>query len=137
MKNINKILVCLMAILLITGCGSKSKKTKKDPNLEDLKVDVNFNVTDDKEIEGLYISNVSFIIENGVSTYTAKVKNNTGDIYKLEQINLIYKDKKGKEIGKMSSYIGDSIPVDGTRYIEVSSEKNLKEAASIEYEIEK
>lgn len=128
-----KIIIGLILLFLTVGCGCNNKKetTKKD----DLGFDANFNITDNVNIDGLLITDVQLIIKNETSNYSAVVTNKTDDLYKLETISIILKDKNGNIIEELSGYIGSDIAVDSSRDLFISTDKNLKNAYSIEYKI--
>ncbi|MBP3460896.1 MAG: hypothetical protein J6K21_00600 [Bacilli bacterium] len=134
MKKIIFISISILLIIgLATGCGcnKKEKVSKDNPNY-----DANFNVAKDQEVDGLKISGVSLIInKNGVSSFSATVTNTTSEIYKLNTIKLIFKDKNKNNIEEFIGFIGSDITPDESRSLTFSTDKDLTKAYEIEYQI--
>lgn len=131
-----RILILSLCFLTLVGCGCKNKN--KESKKQELDFKVNFDISKEKEINGLKISNIQLVIENtGVSKYSAIVTNTTDKVYKLKQINIKLLDKKGKELTTLLSYIGPSLSAGESRNINLNIEKDLTKAYDIEYEIKK
>ena len=131
-----RILILSLCFLTLVGCGCKNKN--KENKKQELDFKVNFNVSKEKEINGLKISDIQLVIENaGLSKYSAIVTNTTDKVYNLKQINIKIVDKKGKEITTLLGYIGSNLSPGESRTINTSIEKDLTKAYDIEYEIKK
>ena len=136
MKNsIKIILMSLLALGLVTGCGKE--KTKEENNKQDTVVNTNEGVIKDQEIDGLKMTNTSLIYENGISTLITEVSNNTGVDYNLNEFNIIVKDANGNVITTLKGYVGGTIPNGEARTINTSSDLDLSKATSIEYSVSK
>ena len=136
MKNsIKIILISLLALGLVTGCG----KTKEENKKEEQKPIVNTNkdVIKDQEVDGLKMTNTSLIYENGISTLITEVSNNTGTDYHSNDFNITVKDKDGNVMSNLKGYVGGTIPNRETRTINTSSDLDLSKAYSIEYSVSK
>lgn len=128
-----KILVIVICIFMVTGCGCNRKEEKKE---SDLPFEANFNIETEVTKDGLKISDISLIKnEDGVSIYTATVINETDSIYKLNQLNIKIKNKKEKELTTLIAYIGTNLSPGESRNINISTETDLMNATKIEYEI--
>lgn len=129
-----KILIVSLCFLLVVGCGCNKKEEVK----EEAPFEVNFELAKEKEIDGLKISNIQVIKdEKGMSNYTATVTNTTDNIYKLNQINMIIKDKKGNKITTLVGYIGSNISSNESRTLTINTDINIMNGYEIEYEIKK
>lgn len=125
-----------LTLIIVTGC-SCSKKEKKSNIKEDIKVNTNEKVIEDKKVDGIDIKNTSLVVEKGISTLTADVINNTDNDYKLDEYVIVIKDSKEKIIIQIPGYIGEIIKSGETRKIKTSITTDLSDAYSIEYEIKK
>lgn len=132
-----KLVICLCLVAFLTigcGCNNKTSKEKKD----DIGFSANFNISNDQEVDGLKITNVSMIIDkNGKSSYSAIVKNNTDEAYSLTNIKATFKNKDGNTIETLVGYIGPSLNPDESQSLTLNTDKDLTNAYTVEYEIKK
>ena len=90
----------------------------------------------DQEVDSLSFTEADLKVNEGVSTYTVNVTNNNKEIYSLNYIEIkmvLEDDKEYTLIG----YIGNSIDVGETKAITASIDKDLTNAKSLEYSINK
>ena len=111
----------LLALCLITGCGSK----KENNNIQEE------TITENKINEGLEIVNT------GISNQTIKtiIINNTGATYESLKIKMIVRDSKENIILEKEIEIKEKIKTGTTKTIETKVKESLNDAASIEYNI--
>ena len=128
-KTLKIILISLMGLSLLTGCG---KKEEQEPPI---KVNTNENVIKDQEVEGLTMTNTSLVYENGTTTLVTEVINNTKEDYTLKRIKIIVKDKEGNIITTLIGTIADTIKPGESRIIDTDTPIDLSEAESIEYSV--
>ena len=128
-KTLKIILISLMGLSLLTGCG---KKEEQEPPI---KVNTNENVIKDQEVEGLTMTNTSLVYENGTTTLVTEVINNTKEDYTLKRIKIIVKDKEGNIITTLIGTIADTIKPGESRIIDSDTPIDLSEAESIEYSV--
>ena len=128
-KTLKIILISLMGLSLLTGCG---KKEEIEPPI---KVNTNENVIKDQEVEGLTMTNTSLVYENGTTTLVTEVINNTKEDYTLKRIKIIVKDKEGNIITTLIGTIADTIKPGESRIIDSDTPIDLSEAESIEYSV--
>lgn len=128
-------LSALLVLGLVTGCGCKKQKTKK----EELKVEVNTekDVIKDQKVDGIDMTNTSLVTTNGSSKLLTKVTNNTDSDYILNEYTIIIKNKEGKVLTKVPGYLGDKIKKGETRIINATTDVDITGATSIEYEVKK
>lgn len=142
-KNLILVLVMLLSIGLITGCGCKKKNnqvSKKDndkKSKQTTKTVTEKEVIKDREVDGIKITDTSLTVTDGVSYLKASVTNNTGSDYKLEEYKIIVKDEKGDVIITLPGYVGEVIKAGATKTIRSSVSMDLSKAKSIEYEVVK
>ena len=128
-KTLKIILISLMGLSLLTGCG---KKEEIEPPI---KVNTNENVIKDQEVEGLTMTNTSLVYENGTTTLVTEVINNTKEDYTLKRIKIIVKDKEGNIITTLIGTIADTLKPGESRIIDSDTPIDLSEAESIEYSV--
>ena len=128
-KTLKIILISLMGLSLLTGCG---KKEEIEPPI---KVNTNENVIKDQEVEGLRMTNTSLVYENGTTTLVTEVINNTKEDYPVKRIKIIVKDKEGNIITTLIGTIADTIKPGESRIIDTDTPIDLSEAESIEYSV--
>ena len=128
-KTLKIILISLMGLSLLTGCG---KKEEQEPPI---KVNTNENVIKDQEVEGLTMTNTSLVYENGTTTLVTEVINNTKEDYPVKRIKIIVKDKEGNIITTLIGTIADTIKPGESRIIDSDTPIDLSEAESIEYSV--
>ena len=136
-NNIQKALLAIFALALVTGCGCAKKDNKKDNTKDDVKVNTEENVIKDLTFEGLTFTNTSLTTTNGVSTLITEVSNSTGSDYTLEEFTITLKIKDGEVITTIPGYVGDVIKNGETRTINSSIDIDLSSASSIEYSVKK
>ena len=129
-----KIIVILISLTLITGCGCSKKENKKNEEQLDVK-DTNEEITKDREVDGLKLTNTSLTCIEKHWTLVTKVTNNTGSDYELNEFKIIIKDKDGNIITTLSGYVGGVIPNGSTREINSGTYVDLTNAKKIEYEV--
>lgn len=128
-KTLKIILISLMGLSLLTGCG---KKEEQEPPI---KVNTNENVIKDQEVEGLRMTNTSLVYENGTTTLVTEVTNNTKEDYPVKRIKITVKDKEGNIITTLIGTIADTIKPGESRIIDSDTPIDLSEAESIEYSV--
>ena len=128
-KTLKIILISLMGLSLLTGCG---KKEEIEPPI---KVNTNENVIKDQEVEGLRMTNTSLVYENGTTTLVTEVTNNTKEDYPVKRIKITVKDKEGNIITTLIGTIADTIKPGESRIIDSDTPIDLSEAESIEYSV--
>lgn len=128
-KIIKIILIGIIGLNLLTGCG---KKEEIEPPI---KVNTNENVIKDQEVEGLTMTNTSLVYENGTTTLVTEVTNNTKEDYPVKRIKITVKDKEGNIITTLIGTIADTIKPGESRIIDSDTPIDLSEAESIEYSV--
>lgn len=131
-----KILILSLCFITLVGCGCKNKKNETKEEQVDFKV--NFNISKEKEVDGLKFSNVQLFVDNsGLSTYKAVVTNTTDRTYELNQISIRIVNKEEQEIATLMAYVGSSIAPGESRNIDTSIEQDLMSGYEVYYDIKK
>lgn len=92
---------------------------------------------DDQTVSGLEFKNAELEYEDGLSRYTVDVTNTLKEKYNLNSINIIFKDKDGKEIVTLLGYIGEEIDVSETKLLDTSIDIEISNIDSIKYVVNK
>ena len=134
-----KIIITSLSLLLIlgisTGCGCKKKeKTKKEDKQEET-YNTNEGVIEDKEVEGLKLTNTSLVSTENSATLVTSVSNPTNEDKEVRIFYIHVKDKNGDEIVTLQGYVGGVVPAGQTREITSNVDRNLDNAYKVEYEL--
>ena len=128
-------LVLLLVVGVATGCGCKKKeKTKKEDKQEET-YNTNEGVIEDKEVEGLKLTNTSLVSTENGATLVTSVSNPTDTDKEVRIFYIHVKDKNGDEIVKLEGYVGGVVPAGQTREITSNVDRNLDNAYTVEYEL--
>ncbi|HHW68868.1 MAG TPA: hypothetical protein GX747_00820 [Tenericutes bacterium] len=144
MKNMKKLLglFLVVTVMLTAACGKKpadeGKNNKKDNDKQPI-VNTEEGVVGTKEKEGLKFENTSVVVNSSgtETTYITQVTNTTNDTIYLQTVNIHVKDGDGNLIVTLSGYLGENIAAGEVRTITSSTDSNLKDAKTVEYEIVK
>ncbi len=122
----------LMSITLVTGCSCSKKK--KTPSVQ---VNTEKDVVKDQEVDGIKMTNTSFVTVDGVTTIVTSVTNDSKEDYLLKEYVIIVKGENGEELARIPGYVGSIIKAGETRTIDSSTNYDIANAKSIEYEVKK
>ena len=125
-----KIAIIIISILLVTGCSILKKE-----NIENSVVNNNSNIIKEQTVYNLDLNNVSLIYFKGTSTFNVKVTNNTDSDINISKFTVIFKAKSGSIITTVSGNIGDKIPAKNSIETSLTSDVDLSDAYSVEYDI--
>lgn len=106
-----------------------------DMVVDKFRVNDNFGVIEDKELNGLKFTNTSLIYSDNSSKLKTLVTNNTDSDIEVKIFDIYVKDKDGNNIVTLVGYVGEVVPRGNSREIESYVDMNLKDAYSIEYKI--
>ena len=128
-------LALLLVVGVATGCGCKKKeKTKKEDKQEET-YNTNEGVIEDKEVEGLKLTNTSLVSTENSATLVTSVSNPTNEDKEVRIFYIHVKDKNGDEIVTLQGYVGGVVPAGQTREITSNVDRNLDNAYKVEYEL--
>ena len=120
-KHIAIILIVLVLISLIFII----RNALSDPNTGYLR---------NQTVSGLSFEDANITYDNGVTTFTAKVYNESGSNYLLKNISINLKDKDNN-VTTLIGYIGDELVQDEGKLITASIDDDLTDSVSLEYVI--
>lgn len=87
-------------------------------------------------VDGLSFENANIVSENGITTFTAEVYNESGNVYTLQNISINLTSESNGVI-TLIGYIGEELEKDQGKYIQASIDEELKDISNIEYVINK
>ncbi len=123
-----KIFIVLI-LILFTACNNDELK------LEANKVNLNDLVIEDKIINNFLVTDTSVIYDSGLTTFKATLKNN-GEVTKINKVNITFKTKNNSTITTLVGYINKELKQSEKTDILVTSDIDLTNAYSIEYNFE-
>jgi len=131
-----KKIIIFILIILVIGLGIYFLKPKETP--EEIKKEIpkiNKELTDDKTIDNILISNISLVSKNNKTTFSAKITNLTANELKYTNLTITIKDKNNKELATLITYFGGLLAPEETKIVTAETNKNLTNAASLEYNL--
>ena len=141
-KTFLTVLSVFLVVGIATGCGCKKKDSKSGDSSKksgETKTEESYNTNEDvikdQEVEGLKLTNTSLVSTEYSATLVTSVTNPTDSDIDVRIFYIHVKDKEGNEIVTLQGYVGGVVPAGETREITSSVDRNLDDAASIEYEL--
>ena len=125
-KENKKTAIILGSIFLVVIAGLIIRNTLSDPNTGYLR---------NQTVEGLSMEDASLEYKDGVSTFTANVYNESGDVYNLKTINVIL-ESKDKTI-TLAGYIGETLEKEEGKVLRISIDQDLSDSTKLTYKINK
>lgn len=128
-------IIAVVVVLLVVGIIMLIINNKKaDAKKEAITTE---EIIQDESFNGLNFTNTTFIKENGQYTLSMDVTNPSDKEIDVEEVNIVLKDKKGKEIVTLLGYIGDPMKAKETRTVTSSVSMDLSKAKSKTIEAKK
>ncbi len=121
-----KIIIMILVVGLVTGCGC-SKKEKEPEQINEP------DVVENQDFEGLEFVNVG--VKDKVIKTT--IINNTNSVYNGSKFSMKIMDENGKLIKEIIDEVKEKVEVGSTLTIETKVDIDLSKAAMIEYSIVK
>lgn len=131
-----KILIIILSLLIITGCGCKNKEnnTRNETN-SNIKTNNNKDFKKNQTIDGIEISSINLSYQNEISTFTAVVTNKSSINKKIGIIDIIIKDENKNEIITLKGMIDKTMKINESASINASTSIDLTNAKYVEYRI--
>lgn len=127
LKKYKKPLIIVGSVLLAFIITFIIKSSLANPNQGYLK---------NQTIDGLSFENARLDYQDGITTFTAEVYNESESSYNLKTINITLSNDK-KEENTLVGYIGEVMDVGESKLITASIDKDLTDSVSLKYEIVK
>ena len=116
--------VCLFILLCIIFIVSSSFA---EPNSGYLR---------NQTIDSLSFENANLVYENGITTFTVEVYNESGESYSLKNIS-INLTNDSNDVTTLVGYIGEELETDEGKLITASIDQDLSNSTSLEYVVNK
>lgn len=125
-KNNKKTAIILGSIFLVIIVGLIIGRSFSDPNSGYLR---------NQTVDGLSFENATLEYKDGVTTFEAKVYNESGSEYTLKTINVIL-DSSSKTT-TLTGYIGESLENEEGKILRISIDDDLSDSNKLTYKINK
>ena len=125
-KNNKKTAIILGSVFLVVIVGLIIGRSFSDPNSGYLR---------NQTVDGLSFENATLEYKDGVTTFEAKVYNESGSEYTLKTINVIL-DSSSKTT-TLTGYIGESLENEEGKILRISIDDDLSDSNKLTYKINK
>lgn len=125
-KNNKRTAIILGSIFLVVVAGLIIRNTLSNPNTGYLR---------NQTVEGLSMEDASLEYKDGVSTFTANVFNESGDVFNLKTIEVILESKS--KTTTLTGYIGETLEKEEGRVLRISIDQDLSDSEKLTYKINK
>lgn len=157
LKTIIILLIVLIIIIGVVICKNKSKKVNKQQeesiqqsqngdidmnNTENAKIEngikqnTSENILKDREIEGIKITDIKLEAQEGLSHFTATVKNDTSKKFDGGVAKITFTNKDGSVYAELEVYIPE-IAQGGVNAIDAATTSDIINAYNFSIELEK
>lgn len=126
-----KIVIMLIGIIFITGCGCDNKKNVD----EIIKENVQQEVVKDQSVDVFNFTNTSLTYQKNTTLFVTKVTNTSSETQYLKQFKIHVWGKDGKEIRTLTGFVGSSFEPNESKIINSSCGEDLTNASRVTYEI--
>ena len=124
-----KILIVMISILFLTGCGSKS-------TISNSKLNNNENIIKDQTINNFSITDISLNYKKGTSTLKLTITNTLDQDVNINKFEVVFKTENGSVITTLDGKVIDSMKANESITLTLNTDVNLSEAYSVEYVID-
>lgn len=122
------LLIVLGLLMIFTGC-------KEASTTNNIKTNNNENIIKEQVVGNLLLNQVSLTYEKGTSTFSVQITNQTSESVAINQFDVTFKAKNGSVIATLQGTLGDSLDGNTSIVITMTSDIDLTEAYSLEYNI--
>lgn len=123
-----RLLIVLGLLMIFTGC-------KEATTTNNIKTNNNENIIKEQVVGNLLLNQVSLTYEKGTSTFSVQITNQTSESVAVNQFDITFKTKNGSVIATLQGTLGDSLDGNTSIVITMTSDIDLTEAYSLEYNI--
>jgi lipoprotein len=123
-----RLLIVLGLLMIFTGC-------KEASTTNNIKTNNNENIIKEQVVGNLLLNQVSLTYEKGTSTFSVQITNQTSESVAINQFDVTFKTKNGSVIATLQGTLGDSLDGNTSIVITMTSDIDLTEAYSLEYNI--
>ncbi len=128
-----KVLILVTLLVAVTGCFGKKKDPEKKPTDKNVVEVKEKGVIENKEYSGIKIENIKFVYDGKYTTMSFVLINSRSEAITLGRYDVIVKDAKDEELGKLESYSADEIQPNESLEISLSLDKDFSKATSADF----
>lgn len=126
------VLLLLLSVSLILYTFLKDDKDNDEPQIDGLDIISKDGVTDSRKVGDLSISNVSYSIRDGITTFYAVVTNDSVETYSIKSLHVLFKYNDGSE-EKILAIRDILLNSNDTTNISIDFESDNSDISSIDY----
>lgn len=126
------VLLLLLSVSLILYTFLKGDKDNDEPQIDGLDIISKDGVTDSRKVGDLSISNVSYSIRDGITTFYAVVTNDSVETYNIKSLHVLFKYNDGSE-EKILAIRDILLNSNDTTNISIDFESDNSDISSIDY----
>ena len=126
------VLLLLISLSLILYTFLKDDKDNDEPQIDGLDIISKDGVTDSRKVGDLSISNVSYSIRDGITTFYAVVTNDSVETYNIKSLHVLFKYNDGSE-EKILAIRDILLNSNDTTNISIDFESDNSDISSIDY----
>ena len=126
------VLLLLLSVSLILYTFLKDDKDNDEPQIDGLDIISKDGVTDSRKVGDLSISNVSYSIRDGITTFYAVVTNDSVKTYNIKSLHVLFKYNDGSE-EKILAIRDILLNSNDTTNISIDFESDNSDISSIDY----
>lgn len=126
------VLLLLLSVSLILYTFLRDDKDNDEPQIDGLDIISKDGVTDSRKVGDLSISNVSYSIRDGITTFYAVVTNDSVETYNIKSLHVLFKYNDGSE-EKILAIRDILLNSNDTTNISIDFESDNSDISSIDY----
>lgn len=135
-KIVIGLLITLTVFLSGCSCSKKDDKLKNDEKKanEELHLNTNENIIKEVVVENVSFSNISLLIDKGISKFTCTIENKNEGAKVVGKVLFTFKDKNGETLLEQGFPI-DVLGKGEKTTITFNADVNLSDATKLEYKL--
>lgn len=128
------ILVITLSIILSILIITNKKEEKPNNVIDGIVLPETNDILKDATVENLKVTSASLLTRDGMSTYKAKLVNETDEDISVDSLYIIFYE--GEKTNKIPALKYSTVKTKKETYINITSDKDLSKTTKIEYIIE-
>ena len=129
-----KIIISILILGLLTGCGCSKQETTTNPQ-EEIKSNTNEGIIKDQQVEVFEFKNTSLVREENNTVLETTVTNTSSTDQYLEEFKIEIKDKDGNIMETLIGFVGDKLKAGESKVINSYCGTDLTTATDIVYTV--
>lgn len=129
-----KIIISILILGLLTGCGCSKQETNTNPQ-EEIKSNTSEGIIKDQQVEVFEFKNTSLVREENNTVLETTVTNTSSTDQYLEEFKIEIKDKDGNIMETLIGFVGDKLKAGESKVINSYCGTDLTTATDIVYTV--